>query len=161
MATQPQGPEPRRVTRFVPRPTSNPRMPSPVARKAPTPPPGPAQPEAEPVIVDAPPAPAAPVAAPATDRDAQRRQEIEALRAQYGSCIWRIWARVEGGNRITFAPIYIQVDAEDRDDGTTLIRHAGRSWVFQTATVDTEVLGIERAIEERWINREDYRAFLF
>jgi hypothetical protein len=103
----------------------------------------------------------APAPEPEVDREAQRRQEVDALRQQYGGCIWRVWVRAENANRLIFTPVYVQVDAEDRTDGTTVIRHAGRSWVFQTSAIDTEVLGLERAIEERWINREEYRAFLY
>lgn len=160
MATQPQGQEQRRP-RFVPRPASNPRMPVPTAKRPPARAP---QPEPDP---EAELEPIEEVGegeaeqAPQADPQAQRHKEIEALRAQYGSCIWRLWVRAEGGNRLSFTPVYIQVDAEDRSDGTTVIRHAGRSWVLQTASIDTEVLGLERAVEERWINREDYRAFLF
>jgi hypothetical protein len=101
-----------------------------------------------------PPVPQAPAPNP-------RHQEVEQLRQQHGSCIWRVWTRVESGPRIAFAPVYLQVDAEDQDDGTTVIRQYGRSWIFPTAVVDTEVLGIERAIEERWISREEFQAFLF
>jgi hypothetical protein len=163
MATQPQPPAPdqRRSNRLVPRREPAPRLAAaPAARRAPAPAqrpqPEPA-PELEPVADND--LGAAPE--PHVDRDAQRKQEVDALRQQYGGCIWRVWVRVESANRLLFTPIYVQVDAEDRTDGTTVIRHAGRSWVFQTSAVDTEVLGLERAIEERWITREEYRAFLY
>ncbi|MCY3022151.1 MAG: hypothetical protein NTW87_24330 [Planctomycetota bacterium] len=105
--------------------------------------------------------PPPPPPTPQVDPAEQRRREIESLRQQHGGCIWRVWVRVENGGRIIFTPIYLQVDAEDLNDGTTVMRQGGRSWVFQTAAIDSEVLGLERAIEERWINADEYRAFLF
>jgi len=163
MATQPQGPDQRRPNRLAPRREPAPRMPGPKKATPPQRPRPEPEPEPEPELELEQIEEQAPEeqAEPEVDREAQRRQEVDALRQQYGGCIWRVWVRAENANRIIFTPVYVQVDAEDRTDGTTVIRHAGRSWVFQTSAVDTEVLGLERAIEERWVNREEYRAFLY
>lgn len=161
MATQAQGPDQRRPGRLVPRRDPAARI-SGAKRAAPPPRPQPVpDPDPELELQQAEEQAPQPEPEPEVDREAQRRQEVDALRQQYGGCIWRVWVRAENANRIILTPVYVQVDAEDRTDGTTVIRHAGRSWVFQTSAIDTEVLGLERAIEERWINREEYRAFLY